>query len=145
MDQDRQAVEIESVSSCSSEIKNEADVQFLESLDFKSLYLRTHAGLCLQTVLQEFVDSHQINVVQKADLEKEFNRLYYEAFSQCSNKMHVDIKAQLSEFSTVEDVSHLNVKDCSVTAPNLLVRVPQGAANIFHTNVDYLADFACIQ
>jgi hypothetical protein len=135
MDQnfDVKAEDIESVGSCDSDVRDESEAQF-DSLTFDKIYLRSHAGICLQTVLQDMMTKGQINVVQKSDLEREFNRIYHSAFSQCHSKLHLNIHAKLNEFALVESGSFLKVEQCVINGPSSSVRVPKGDTRLVYAN-----------
>jgi hypothetical protein len=125
------AADIQSVGSCDSDVRDEHETQ-LESLIFDKVYLRTHAGICLQSVLQEMMASKEIHVVQKSELEKEFNRIYHSAFSHCQRKLHLNVHANLNEFSSVETGSHFKVQDCVINGPSSSLRVPQGETRLVY-------------
>lgn len=135
MEEDALACEIESVGSCESNLRDEADTR-LESLCFEKIYMNTHAGSCLQTVLRGLMAHKQINVVQKSELEMEFNRIYHAAFSHCQTKLHVNVHAKLNEYASVETGSVFQIQDCVVTGPSSSVQVPKGEAKlVFVTKV----------
>ena len=126
------AADIQSVGSCDDDLRDEHESQ-LESLVFDKIYLKTHAGICLQTVLSEMMAKREINVVQKSDLEREFNRVHHSAFSHCQRKLHLNIRANLNEYASVETGSYLKVQDCVINGPSSSLRVPQGETRLVYT------------
>ena len=98
------AADIEYTDACDVLIRGEDD-RTLDNLDFNRIYLQTHAGSCLQNVLQELMQSQEIDVIQKADLEREFNRIYHEAYGQCQSQLHMSVHAKLAEYSSVDSGS----------------------------------------
>ena len=126
------ASDIQSVGSCESELRDRDD-DSLESLNFHKIYLNTHAGSCLQTVLQELMLDGDINVVQKSELEREFNRIYFDAYSQCQSKLHVSLQSQLLEYSSIQSGSIFNLADCLINGPSSSLKVPKGVAKLVHS------------
>jgi len=126
------AADIESVGSCESDLKDRDD-ETLQSLLFDKIYLKTHVGSCLQTVLQELMLEGDINVVQKSELEREFNKIYFDAYSQCQSKLHLSIQAKLNQFSSVETGSVFNVQDCVVNGPSSSLKLPRCDAKLVHS------------
>lgn len=129
-DEDLLATDIASVGSCSGDIRD--DDESLESLVYEKIYLRTHVGNCLQTVLNEMLLENEIGVRQKCDLELELNRIYHSAFSHCQRKLHLNIRGKLNEYATVESGSYFRVEDCAVNGPSSTVRVPEGQAHLVY-------------
>ena len=125
--------DLNSVGSCSSELRDEDDNK-LENLVFDKVYLSTHAGLCLQTVLQDLMETRDINVMQKSELEAQFNRIYHDAYAQCQSRLHLNVHAKLNEYSSIETGSVFQIQDCVINGPSSSVRVPQGEAKLVHAN-----------
>lgn len=126
------ACDIESVGSCESELRDKDD-STLQDLQFDKIYLSTHAGTCLQSVLQELLLEGDINVVQKTELEREFNRIYFESYSQCQSKLHSSVLAKLNEYSTIETGSVFNIEDCLINGPSSSLKVPLGDVKLVHS------------
>jgi hypothetical protein len=129
MEEDVLASEIRSVGSCDEDVRP-ADETGLDALSIDKVYLKTHAGTCLQTVLHTLMASKKINVIQKSELEKEFNRIYRESFAQCRHKLHLNLSARLKEYAVVEAGSIFRIDQCVVSGPSSTLRVPEGQANL---------------
>jgi hypothetical protein len=133
MSDDQLAAEIESVGSCDSDVRGEDELQ-AQSLAFDKMYLKTHVGSCLQTVLQQMMAKGDINVVQKSELEQELNRIYYSAFSHCQRKLRLNIHADLNEYASVDTGSYFNIQNCVINGPASSVKVPQGEARFMYAH-----------
>ncbi len=133
MSENLAAADIESVGSCESDIRGEDELAE-QSLAFGKMYLKTHVGSCLQTVLQQMMAKGEINVVQKSELEEELNRIYYSAFSHCQRKLRLNIHADLNEYASVDTGSFFKLQNCVINGPASSVKVPQGEARLLYAH-----------
>jgi hypothetical protein len=113
------ASEIESVGSCDSLLREE-DEGPLSDMSYESIYSRTHAGDCLEVVLREMMESGDINVIQRMDLLKEFNRIYLKAFAHCQSRLHLSVNADLTEYSLVEGGAVFDLKVCNLFSTGIV-------------------------
>lgn len=103
------ASEVESVGSCDSLIRdNDADVN--TEFEIGNMYSETHIGQCLNTVLNELMDDGDININQQMALRRAFNYVHYDAYTQCSNKLHMSVSGKIDEFSILLSASSFTIK-----------------------------------
>jgi hypothetical protein len=111
-DENMLASDILSVGSCDSLVRDELDFG-LQELEFDRLYCKTQAGISLENALNEMLANELISVEQRMQLLWEFNKIYRDSFDLCHSRLHLDIHASLSEYSTVEAGSLFELKVCA--------------------------------
>ena len=124
--------DLESVGSCDSLVR--ADGDLMEELDIGDMYTNSHVGRCLQTVLSEMLEEGDINIQQCHAIRRRFNVIHEEAYSQCSNKLHLTISGHLEEFNSLPSSATFHIDGCKITGPSSSVQVPRGTIHLAHAS-----------
>jgi len=131
--------DLESVSSCESLIlEDSTELHNIPSMH--DLYMNTHVGQSLKTVLADFLDEGRIDIRQCQAIKSKFNRIYADAYAQSSNRLKLTVSGKLSDFNSTSSGSIFHIEECAITGPSCSVRLPRGTATFTHAKDIYNSD-----
>ena len=123
--------ELESVSSCDSLINDDScDLDMIPALH--EMYINTHVGQSLQSVLADMLDEGKIDIQQCQAIKSKFNSVYAEAYANTSNRLKLTVSGKLSDFNGLPNGSVFHIEDCTITGPSSSIRLPRGTTTFTH-------------
>ena len=123
--------ELESVSSCDSLVLDDSsELEMIPSLH--EMYINTHIGQCLQTVLADLLDEGKIDIQQCQAIKSEFNAVYSDAYANTTNRLKLTVSGKLNDYNGVPNGSVFHIEDCTITGPSSSIRLPRGSATFTH-------------
>ncbi len=133
------ASELDSVSSCDSLVlPDSSELEMIPSMH--ELYINTHVGQCLQTVLADLLEEGKIDIRQCQAIKSKFNTVYAEAYANASSRLKLTVSGKLQDFNGLPNGSVYHIEDCTITGPSSSVRLPRGTATFTHAKDRFKAE-----
>lgn len=126
------AAEIESTGSCDELVRTDEE-ELVGVPSVEDIYMNSHVGRCMEKVLTDMLEEKEISIQQFISLKRIFNSVHREAFTQCQGRLHVTVTGTLEEYASVPAGSVFQIKDCSVSGPTSMIKIPKGSVSLVHS------------